>query len=204
MIEKYICLVAIITLFSCQNLKENEDDGKSLQSFYNVQGKRMGELDVFVFNGSLKDWIRVGSHEGYFFPLNITSGEEDSISDVYLEYNMGVYLIHSSKLGLKVRVPLFPESNIQNNYPCKPSEVFNYYRNEFRNNLMFRGRDSYLECRYKLLNNEEGVYQVFHEEIYQPNFETAPVITGLRLFTISLKEGVIEFETLDDFDYAWY
>ena len=153
----------------------------------------------------MKDWFRLGSREGYFFPLNIIDLEKtDTIRNVFLEYNFGVYLLRSSKLGLNLKVPLFSELSIHEKYPCESSKVFNYYWNEFRNSLMFKGRDRYLECRYILLNKDENVYQVFHEEIYQPNFETDTVITGLRIFTISLKEGTIEYELEGKFENEWY
>lgn len=46
--------------------------------------------------------------------------------------------------------------------------------------------------------------EVMHEEIYQPNFETTPVVTGRRIFTISLKEGTIEYELEGEFKQEWY
>jgi hypothetical protein len=205
MIDKLIYIVAITALISCQNIKKEEEIVNHLQDFDKVHEIGVGEFEKFVFEGSLKDWIRLGSHEGYFFPLNIKDRHEgDSISGVYLEYNFGVYLMRSSKLGLNIRVPLFPELHVLNEYPCKPLEVFNYYRNEFRNNLMFKGGESYLEFGYNLVDKEKIIYQVFHNETYQPNFETAPVVTGRRIYTISLKEGVVEYESEGVFEKEWY
>jgi hypothetical protein len=206
MINKLIYLVILIVFFSCKNKKEENEFKNNLQIIDTIVKNGDGKLEKFVFKGSLKEYFKLGrSREGYFFPLNIVErNNKDTIKDVFLEYVFGVYLIRSNRLGLNIQLPLLPELNIQEEYSCSPSIIFDYYMNKFSNNLMFKNNNRYLEFEYQLLSKEQNSYQIFHKEIYQPNFETNPEITGLRVFTISLKEGTIEFETKDNFEQDWY
>ncbi len=205
MAGKLIYCLFLIMFVSCCDPTKEKSNKENFNIFDNIQGDKTDQCEEFIFKGSLKDWFELGCHEGYFFPLSITDiGKKDSIDGVYLEYDCGVYLIRSNRLGLNIRVPFFSISESYDEYCYDPLKKFDYYNIRFRNNLMFKRRSSYLDCQYRALSNESGSYQVIQKEIYQPNFEDPPQITGYRIFTISLKEGAIRYELKGKFEKEWY
>lgn len=206
--NKVTYIAAVLILSSCINHNEHKEiDSLNFQDSSAIaRGQEVRELEKFIFTGTLQEWFNIGAGNGDFFRLEgIDEVMNDTLTNLYLEYILGVYLIRSSRLGILVRVPLFAEPNNIKEIPCSSEYVFTYYYQKYRNNLMFKWKNDYsLICRYELVNEEQKIYRIYHEEYYQPSFEDAPEIKGVRIFTINTTKGVVDFETKKLFDVEWY
>lgn len=167
--------------------------------------------DQFFFKGNFKDWIHVrNTLVNDIYPIEIIEKtKKDTIKNIFIDYNLGNYYLLSTRFPTRVIVPLlFLES--AKIYPDNllPKDIYDHYKRVYTEQVLFYkglGRKSYsIKMNFKLVDEITKTYQVVHKEIYQPNFETDAVVTGRRIFTISLKEGTIEYELEGKFEKEWY
>jgi len=167
--------------------------------------------DKFFFEGNFKDWIHLRNRlVNDIYPIEIIEKtKKDTIKNIFIEYNLGNYYVLSTRFPTRVIVPLlFVES--EKTYPDNllPKDIYDHYTRVYAEQVLFYkglGRKNYsIKMNFKLMDEITKTYQVIHKEIYQPNFETDPVVTGRRIFTISLKEGTIEYKLEGKFEKEWY
>ena len=167
--------------------------------------------DKFFFKGNFKDWVHLRSRlVNDIYPIEIIEKtKKDTIKNVFIEYSLGNYYILSTRFPTRVIVPLLYSESVKTySDNLLPKEIYDHYKRVYTEQVLFYkglGRKDYsIKMNFKLIDEITKTYQVIHKEIYQPNFETAPVVTGRRIFTISLKEGAIEYELEGKFEKKWY
>ena len=188
--------------------REVNNEIQNISSLYNYP-------DKFFFKGSFEDWIKLRNAGllNEIYPLEIIEcNKKDTINDVFIDINFGNYYLISTKFPTRVFVPLFFTDSIGKSfdkYKMLSEEIYNYYKRRYEEQLDFYKRNIHkneytLEINFDLIDEITKTYQVIHKEIYQPNFETDPIVTGRRIFTISLKEGTIEYKLEGEFEKEWY
>ncbi len=221
---KYILVAMCATYFSsCQDIHQNSQDktdtlSKSLfqkqtakkdsTAKENLNTESEKEKSPFIYKYSLGDWFAFGAINGYFYPLKIIDkNNKDTISDVFLEYDNGVYLIRSYRLGYyyPIRLPLF-YSEFHFDTPCSRSKLYKHlsYRYSKYMGLEIEGVNYNFLTDFKLVDEDNMTYKVIQKEFYEKDWETPTKLTGLRVFTISMVKGTIEYETKKEFDKQWY
>lgn len=200
----------LLLLFSC--VEKNKEEIVKIECDNQKEDNISSYPSTFFFNGEFKDWVKLRSYlNNNIYPIElIEKSGLDTIKDIFMEYDFGNYYFVSSKFATKTIIPLLCIKNINEFYfnGQLSKTIYDYYRFVYYEQASFYrkigGKNYSMKMNFELIDEETKTYEVVHKEIYQPNFETAPMVTGRRIFTISLIEGTIEYELEGEFKQEWY